>query len=228
MSQRSSLPQSLQTCPTRRDEESFGGRYDCSYRCRSRSPGTDARPGKLDSPLLVRYDKCSREVRGEKCLADQGWVRRYVMKAIVKIKLWPLIILGLVWLFGTIVPFANGIVRLLTEAMTEIVDAVLPRVFTTEYALVATVLGPLAPAAGSDAEIILRAGLVIVSIAGVGLLIELSWIADRRHHSQRPKTWVCNACGAGNHQGCRGAILIVSRAREGARQCECQHCALNR
>jgi predicted anti-sigma-YlaC factor YlaD len=80
------------------------------------------------------------------------------MKAIVKIKFWPLIIVGLVWLFGTIVPFANGIVRLLTAALTEIVDAIFPRVLTTEYTVVATLLGPLAPAAGSDAEIILRAG----------------------------------------------------------------------
>ncbi len=93
------------------------------------------------------------------------------MKAIVKIKLWPLIVVGLVWLFGTIVPFANGIVRLLYEAVTEIVGAIFPRVLTTEYTAVATLLGPLAPAAGSDAEVILRAGLIIATITGVGLLI---------------------------------------------------------
>ena len=149
-----------------------------------------------------------------------------MMKAIVKIKLWPLIVVGLVWLFGTIVPFANGIVRLLTEAVAEIVD-IFPRVLTTEYTAVATLLGPLAPAAGSNAEIILRAGLVIATITGVGLLIELPWLVDRRH-SQRPKTWICHPCSAGNHQQCRGALLLVSRAREGARPCQCEHCALNR
>ena len=148
------------------------------------------------------------------------------MRTILKIKFWPLI-LGLVWLFGTIVPFANGIVRLLTAALTEIVDAIFPRVLTTEYTVVATLLGPLAPAAGSDAEIIVRAGLVIATITGAGLLIELSWLADR-HHSERPQTWICDACSAGNHQQCRGALLLVSRAREGARPCQCEHCALNR
>jgi len=167
-------------------------------------------------------------VRGEKCLADKGRRRaQCVMKAIIKIKFWPLIIVGLVWLFGTIVPFANGIVRLLTEAVTEIVGAMFPRVLTTEYTVVATLLGPLAPAAGSDAEIILRAGLVIATITSVGLLFELSWLVDRRH-SQWPKTWICHACSAGNHQQCRGALLLVSRAREGARPCQCEHCALNR
>jgi hypothetical protein len=149
------------------------------------------------------------------------------MKAIVKIKFWPLIVVGLVWLFGTIVPFANGIVRLLNEAVTEIVGAIFPRVLTTEYTAVATLLGPLAPVAGSDAEVILRAGLIIATITGVGLLIELPWLADR-HRSQRPKTWICDACGAGNHQQCRGALLLVSRAREGARPCQCELCALNR
>jgi hypothetical protein len=76
--------------------------------------------------------RCSAEVRGEKCLADKGRRgARCVMKAIVKIKFWPLIIVGLVWLFGTIVPFVHGIVRLLTEAVTEIVGAVFPGVLNS-------------------------------------------------------------------------------------------------
>ena len=150
-----------------------------------------------------------------------------MMKAIVKIKFWPLIIVGLVWLFGTIVPFVNASARLLTAAGTEIVSAIFPRVLTTEHTVVATLLGPLAPAAGSDADVILRAGLIIATITGVGLLIELPWLANRPR-SQRPKTWICNACSAENHQQCRGALLLVSRAREGARPCQCEHCALNR
>ncbi len=161
-------------------------------------------------------------------LADKGrWRARCVMKAIVKIKFWPLIIVGLVWLFGTIVPFAEASARLLTAAVTEIFGAIFPRVLTTEYTVVATLLGPLSPAVGSDAEVILRAGLIIATVTGVGLLIELPWLADRRHW-QQPKTWICDACSAGNHQQCRGALLLVSRAREGARPCQCEHCALNR
>ena len=150
-----------------------------------------------------------------------------MMKAIVKIKFWPLIIVGLVWLFGTIVPFANASARLLTAAVTEIIGAIFPRVLTTEYTVVATLLGPLAPATGSDADVILRAGLIIATITGVGLLIELPWLANRPR-SQRPKTWICDACSAENHHQCRGALLLVSRAREGARPCNCEHCALNR
>jgi hypothetical protein len=150
-----------------------------------------------------------------------------VMKAIVKLKFWPLIIVGLVWLFGTIVPFANGIAQRLNAAVTEIIDTIYHRVLTTEYTVVATLLGPLAPAAGSDAEIILRVGLVVATITGVGLLIELSWLVDR-DHSQRSKTWICDACSAGNHQQCIGALFLVSRTREGARPCQCEHCALNR
>lgn len=149
------------------------------------------------------------------------------MKAIVKIKFWPLIIVGFVWLFATIVPFVNASARLLSATVTEIVDAIFPRVLTTEYTVVATLLGPLAPAAGSDMEVILRAGLIIATTAAVGLLIELPWLAGRRR-SQQPQMWICNACSVGSHQRCRGALLLVSRTREGARPCECQHCALNR
>ena len=149
------------------------------------------------------------------------------MRTILKIKVWPLI-LGLVWLFGTIVPFANGVVRLLTEALTETVSVVLPGVLIAEYTVVATLLGPLAPTAGSDAEVLLRMGLIIASVTSIGVLIgELAWLVDRRHR-QRPQTWICHACSAGNHQQCRGALLLVSRTREGARPCQCEHCALNR
>jgi hypothetical protein len=150
-----------------------------------------------------------------------------VMKAIVKLKFWPLIIVCLVCLFGTIVPFANGIAQRLNAAVTEIVGAIYHRVLTTEYTVLATLLGPLAPAVGSDAEIILRVGLVVATITGVGLLVELSWLVDR-DHSQRSKTWICDACSAGNHQRCIGALFLVSRPREGARSCQCEHCAPNR
>jgi hypothetical protein len=149
------------------------------------------------------------------------------MKAIVKLKFWPFIVVGLVWLFATIVPFANGIARRLTAAVTEIVGAIFYRVLTTEYAVVATLLGPLAPGAGSDAEIIIRVVLVVSTITGVGLLIELFWLVDRRH-PQPPTRWICDACGAGNHRQCIGALFLVSRAREGARPCQCERCALNR
>jgi hypothetical protein len=148
------------------------------------------------------------------------------VRTILKIKVWPLI-LGLLWLFGTIVPFANGVVRLLTEALTETVSVLLPGVLIAEYTVVATLLGP-APTAGSDAEVLLRMGLIIASVTSIGVLIgELAWLVDRRHR-QRPQTWICHACSAGNHQQCRGALLLVSRTREGARPCQCEHCALNR
>ena len=149
------------------------------------------------------------------------------MKTIVKIKLWTSIV-GLVWLFATIVLFINEIVRLLTEALTETIRVVLPGVLIAEYTVASTALGPLAPTAGSDAELLLRMGLVIASVTGVGALIgELAWLVDRRHR-QRPQTWICSACSAGNHQQCKGALLLVSRTREGARPCQCEHCALNR
>ena len=138
--------------------------------------GLDAR-GNSTHTYLSDMTSAAGRCSAKKCLADKGRRRaQCVMKAIIKIKFWPLIIVGLVWLFGTIVPFANGIVRLLTEAVTEMVGAMFPRVLTTEYTVVATLLGPLAPAAGSDAEIILRAGLVIATITSVGLLFELSWL----------------------------------------------------
>ena len=149
------------------------------------------------------------------------------MKALVKIKFWPLVIVGFVWLFATIVPFVNKSARLLSAAATEIICAIFLRALTTEYTVVAMLLGPLAPAAGSDMEIILRAGLIIATTAAVGLLIELPWRAGRRR-SQQPQMWICNACSVGSHQRCRGALLLVSHIREGARACECQHCALNR
>ena len=149
------------------------------------------------------------------------------VRTIVKIKSWTLIV-GLAWLFGTIVPFANDIERLLTEALTETVCVVLPGALTAEYTVVATLLGPLAPTAGSDGEVLLRMGLVIASVTGVGVLIgELVWLVDRGHR-QRPQTWICPACSAGNHQQCRGALLLVARTSEGARPCQCEHCTLNR
>jgi hypothetical protein len=127
-----------------------------------------------------------------------------------------------------LVPFANEIERLLTEALTETVGVVLPGALTAEYTVVATLLGPLAPTAGSHAEVLLRMGLVIASVTGVGVLIgELAWLVDRGHR-QRPQTWICPACSAGNHQQCRGALLLVARTSEGARPCQCKHCTLNR
>src|SRR5262249_13014520 len=149
------------------------------------------------------------------------------MKTIVKIKFWPLIIVGLVGLFGTIVPFVNGIAHPLSNAVTEIVGALFPGLLTAEYTVAATLLGPLTPTAGSDAELILRTGLVVANITGVGLPIELPWLVNRRY-SERCDTWICHACSAGKHQQYRGALLLVSRTREGARQCQCEHCALNR
>jgi len=225
--ERACLPQSLQTVQLVLMGNSFGGRHGRGDSCRGASLVTGC-ARQVDSPLLVGYDKCSAEVRGEKCLADKGRRRaRCVMKAIVKIKLWPLIVVGLVWLFGTIVPFANGIVRLLYEAVTEIVGAVFPGVLNSRVHRGRDVARTAGAGRRLGAESILRTGLAIATITGVGLLIELSWLLDRRH-SQRPKTWICHACSAGNHQQCRGALLLVSRAREGARPCQCEHCKLNR
>lgn len=149
------------------------------------------------------------------------------MKAIVKLKFWPLIIVGLVCLFGTVIPFASKLTRLLTEAVTQIVSGVLRIALTAEYTLVAPLLGPLAPTAGSHGEVVLRIGLgIATAFTGVGVLTELAWLL--RRHRRRPKTWICDACRAGSHQQCRGALLLVSRVREGARPCQCGHCALNR
>jgi hypothetical protein len=118
--------------------------------------------------------------------------------------------------------------RLLGGALTETVGVLLPGALTAEYTVVATLLGPLAPTAGSHPEVLLRMGLVIASVTGVGVLIaELAWLVDRGHR-QRPQTWICSACSAGNHQQCRGALLLVARTSEGARPCQCEHCMLNR
>jgi hypothetical protein len=149
------------------------------------------------------------------------------MKAIVKLKFWPLIIVGLVCLFGTVIPFASKIARLLTDAVTQIVSGVLRIALTAEYAMVAPLLGPLAPTAGSHGEVVLRIGLgMVAAFTGVAVLTELAWLL--RGHRRRPETWICDACSAGKHHRCRGALLLVSRVREGTRPCECEHCALNR
>lgn len=103
------------------------------------------------------------------------------------------------WLIGTIARFANGIADLLAEALTE--------------------------TAGS-AEALFVMGLVIATVIGVGVLIrKRGWLADGRQHAQ---PWICPACQAGNHQRCKGALWLVSRTREGAQPCHCEHCALNR
>jgi len=149
------------------------------------------------------------------------------MRAIVKLKFWPLIVVGLMCLFGTVIPFASKLTRLATEALTQIVSGVLRVALTAEYTIVAPLLGPLAPTAGSHGEVVLRIGLVIgAAFVGVGVLTELAWLLHR--HRQRPKTWICDACETGSHQDCRGALLLVSRVREGARPCQCEYCALNR
>jgi hypothetical protein len=150
------------------------------------------------------------------------------MKTLVKFKFWPSVIVGLVCLFGTVAPFANKIVELVAEAGARIVGTVLPGMLTAEYAMIAPLLGPLAPTAGSHTEVVLRIGLgIVAAFTGVGVLSELAWLLHR-HYRRRPEKWVCQACSAGNHQQCRGALLLVSRAREGARTCQCEHCALNR
>jgi hypothetical protein len=150
------------------------------------------------------------------------------MKPMFKLKFWPLIFVGLVCLFGTILPFADRVVRSLAETLTQIVGTVLPGVLTAAYTTVAPLLRPLFPITSSHTEVVLRIGLGIVAVfTGAGVLTELAWLLRRRHR-QRPDTWICHACSAGDHQQCRGALFFVSRAREGARACECKHCALNR
>jgi len=148
------------------------------------------------------------------------------MKTMIKLKFWPpLIIMGLLCLFGTVLPFANKLAHLLSEAVTQLVGTALSGVLAAEYTIIAPLLGPLAPTAGSHAEVALRTGLgTVAAFTGVGVLTRLV----HRHYRRRPETWICHACSAGKHQDCRGALLLVSRSREGARPCQCQHCALNR
>ena len=150
------------------------------------------------------------------------------MKAIVKLKFWPLFIVGLVCLFGTVVPLASKIAGLLTEAVTQIGSGLFRIAFTAEYTMIAPLLGPLAPTTGSHGEVVLRIGLgLVTAFTGVAVLTELACLL-RGHHRRRPETWICDACSAGKHHRCRGALLLVSRLREGARPCQCEHCALNR
>jgi len=111
---------------------------------------------------------------------------------------------------------------LLSETLKQIVSGVFRIARTVEYTLVAPLLGPLAPTAGSHGEIILRIGLgIVATFIGVGLLTELAWPLHRP--PRRPNAWICNACRAGSHHQCRGALLFVSRVHEGARPCQCEH-----
>jgi hypothetical protein len=151
------------------------------------------------------------------------------VKTIINLKSWPpLIVVGLVFLFSTVLPFADKVARLLSDAVTQLAGTARAGVSIGEYAIVTPLLGQLAPTAGSRAEVALRLGLgIVAAFTGVGVLIELARLVHR-HYRQRPETWICHACSAGNHQQCRGALLLVSRAREGARPCQCERCALNR
>jgi len=118
------------------------------------------------------------------------------MKAIVKLKFWPWMIVGLVCLFGTIGPFANQVARFL-ESLTQLVGTILPGVLTVAYTTVAPLLGPLTPAAGSQTEVVLKVGLGIVAgFTGVGILTELARLLDR-HHRQRPESWICQCVPRG-------------------------------
>jgi hypothetical protein len=151
------------------------------------------------------------------------------MRTVIKFKLWGVMLaVAVAWIFGTFVPLVNEIVERFTDTLGEALRVALPGVTSAEYAVVATFLGPLAPASGSSAQVLLRMGLVFAPVAGAVLLIRKLAFPSANRAPEQPQLWICLACRAGNHQRCRGAILFLSRTGDGPQPCHCGECALNR
>ena len=152
------------------------------------------------------------------------------MRTVIKFKLWGVMLaVTLAWLFGTFVPLVNEIVQRFTDTLGEALRVVLPGgMASAEYAAVATFLGPLAPASGSSAQILLRVGLIFAPVAGAALLVRKLAFPSGHRAPNQPQLWICLACRAGNHPRCRGAILFLSRTGDGPQPCHCGECALNR